>query len=139
MIINSIKHEHSCKILYLTHDIQENHKQELLQPKMTQVKFLRMRNFIMIYSKTCVIPPLSKRPKIGVQNQLWLNVGQKLCRMVQGEHSAVLSTFIKLPFVIILCLLRHKQTSRTELPFHLENPVSTQYTCIQWTLCIKFY
>ena len=26
--------------------------------------------------------------------------GQKYCRMLQGEHSAILSTFIKLPFVI---------------------------------------
>ena len=26
--------------------------------------------------------------------------GQKFCRMLQGEHSAILSTFIKLPFVI---------------------------------------
>ena len=26
--------------------------------------------------------------------------GQKLCRMLQGEHSAILLTFIKIPFVI---------------------------------------
>ena len=32
--------------------------------------------------------------------QLSLNAGQKYCRMLQGEHSAILSTFIKLPFVI---------------------------------------
>ena len=48
------------------------------------------------YSKTCVKRPLSKRPKIGFQDQLWLNGGQKYCRMPQGEHSAILSTFIKL-------------------------------------------
>ena len=34
------------------------------------------------------------------QDQLSLNAGQKYCRMLQGEHSAILSTFIKLPFVI---------------------------------------
>ena len=28
-----------------------------------------------------------------------LNAGQKYCRMLQGEHSAILLTFIKLPFV----------------------------------------
>ena len=28
------------------------------------------------------------------------NEGQKYCRMLQGEHSVILSTFIKLPFVI---------------------------------------
>ena len=31
---------------------------------------------------------------------LSLNAGQKYCRMLQGEHSAILLTFIKLPFVI---------------------------------------
>ena len=55
---------------------------------------------INLYSKTCLKRPLSKRPKIGFQDQLWLNAGQKYCRMLQGEHSAILSTFIKLPFVI---------------------------------------
>ena len=36
---------------------------------------------------------------------LSFNAGQKYCRMLQGEHSAILSTFIKLPFVIsLLCL-----------------------------------
>ena len=53
-----------------------------------------------IYSNTCVNWPLSKRPKIGFQDQLSLNAGQKYCRMLQREHSAILSTFIKLPIVI---------------------------------------
>ena len=34
-------------------------------------------------SKTCVKRPLSKRPKIGFQDQLSLNAGQKYCRMLQ--------------------------------------------------------
>ena len=51
------------------------------------------------YSKTCVKRPLSKRPKVGFQEQLLLNAGQKQCRMLQGD-SAILLTFIKLPFVI---------------------------------------
>ena len=43
----------------------------------------------------------SKRtPKIGFQDQLSLNAVQKYCRMLQWEHSAILLTFIKLPFVI---------------------------------------
>ena len=54
--------------------------------------------------KITVKPVLSGRskgkPKIGIQDRLWLNAGQKYCRMLQGEHSAILSTFIKLPFVI---------------------------------------
>ena len=52
------------------------------------------------YSKTCLKQPLSKRPKIGFQDQLSLDAGQKYCRMLQGEHSAILLAFIKLPFVI---------------------------------------
>ena len=50
-----------------------------------------------VYSKTCLKLPLSKRPKKGFQDQLSLNAGQKYCRMLQGEHSAILSTCIKLP------------------------------------------
>ena len=35
-------------------------------------------------SKTCVKRPLSKRSKMGFQDQLSLNAGQKYCRMLQG-------------------------------------------------------
>ena len=31
-----------------------------------------------------------KRIKIGFQDQLSLNTGQKYCRMLQGEHSAII-------------------------------------------------
>ena len=34
------------------------------------------------------------------QDQLLLNAGQKYCRMIKEEHSAILSIFIKLPLVI---------------------------------------
>ena len=59
------------------------------------------------YSKSCVKQPLSTRQQIGFQGQLSLNAGQKYCRTLQGEHSAMLSAFIKLPFVIkiLFCLL----------------------------------
>ena len=43
-----------------------------------------------------------RRPKIVCQDQLSLNAGQKYCRML---HSAILSTFIKLPFVIKIFVL----------------------------------
>ena len=66
-----------------------------------------------MYSKTCVKRPISKRPKIGFQDQLSLNAGQKYCRMLQGEHSAILLTFIKLPFVIKIFVL-----SIFEWPFY---------------------
>ena len=58
-----------------------------------------------MYSKTCVKRPLSKSQKIGFQDKLLLNAGQKYCRMLQKEHSAILSTFIKLPFVIKIFVL----------------------------------
>ena len=58
------------------------------------------------YSKTCVKRPLSKRQKIGFQDQLSLNAGQKYCRMR-------LSTFVKLPFVIKIFVL-----STFEWPFY---------------------
>ena len=56
--------------------------------------------FIAKYSKTCVKRPLSERQKIGFQDQLSLNAVQKYCRILQREHSAILSTFIKLKDVI---------------------------------------
>ena len=52
------------------------------------------------YSKTCVKRPLSEKPKIGFQDWLSFNAGQKYCRMLQREHSAIYLTFIKLPVVI---------------------------------------
>ena len=58
-----------------------------------------------IYSKICVKRPLSKRPKIGFQDKLSLNAGQKYCRMLPMEHSAILLTFIKLTFVIKIFVL----------------------------------
>ena len=58
-----------------------------------------------VYSKTCVKRSLSKRLKIGFQDQSSLNAGQKYCRVLRGEHSATLSTFIKLPFVIKIFVL----------------------------------
>ena len=66
-----------------------------------------------IYSKTCVKWSLSKRPKIGFQDQLCLDAGQKYCRMLQRKHSAILSTFIKPPFAIKIFVL-----SIFEWPFY---------------------
>ena len=65
------------------------------------------------YSKTCVKWPLSKIPKIGFQDQLSVNAGQKYCRMLQGEHSVILLIFIMLLFVIKIFVL-----SVFERPFY---------------------
>ena len=64
-------------------------------------------------SKTCVKSPLSKNPQICFQHQLLLNAGQKYCTMLQGEHSAILLTYIKLPFVTKIFVL-----SIFEWPFY---------------------
>ena len=45
-----------------------------------------------------------KKTEIGFQDKLSLNVGQKYCRMLRWEHSAILLTFLKLPFVFCLFL-----------------------------------
>ena len=64
-------------------------------------------------SKACVKRPHSKRLKIVFQDQLSLNAGQKYCRMLQWEHTAIFLTFIKLPFVIKIFVL-----SIFEWPFY---------------------
>ena len=46
-----------------------------------------------------------RRQKIGFQDRLLLNAGQKYCRMLQTEHSAILLTFIKLLHVIKIFVL----------------------------------
>ena len=71
--------------------------------------------YVFNYNKTCVKQTLSKRSKIGFQDQLSLHAGQKYCRMLQGEHSAILSTFTKLPFVIKTFVL-----SIFEWPFYTD-------------------
>ena len=79
--------------------------------KKTSYLYLGLNN---TYSKTCVKRPLSKRPKIGFQDQLLLKAGQKYCRMLQEEHAAILSTFIKI-FVL----------SISEWPFYTSFTISS--------------
>ena len=57
---------------------------------------------IKIYSKTCLKRPLKKKTKIGFHDRLSLNAGQKYRRML---HSAILSTFIKLPILLKIFVL----------------------------------
>ena len=47
------------------------------------------------YCKTFLKQPLTTRPKFGSQCKVSLNAGQKYCRMLQGEYSAIRLTFIK--------------------------------------------
>ena len=74
--------------------------------------YIRMKFQLLIKMKilTFTVKPVlsghSKRtPKIGFKYWLSPNAGQKYCRMLQGEHSAILLTFIKLPIVIKIFVL----------------------------------
>ena len=57
-----------------------------------------------VYSKTCVERPLSKRPQIGLM---------QVKSIAEGEYSAILSTFITVPFAIKIFIL-----SIFEWPFY---------------------
>ena len=61
---------------------------------------LEFQNEPLYYSRTCLKRPLKTKIKIGFQDRLLLNAGQKYCRMLQREHSAIISIIIKLQFVI---------------------------------------
>ena len=92
------------------------------------------------YSKTFEKCPLSKWAKIGFQYKSSLNAGQKYCRMLQGEHSAILLTFIKLPFVIkIYCIWRMLKMMQFDMfychPKILEYQTSKLFDKIDLYLC----
>ena len=76
-----------------------------------------------VYSKTCVKRPLKRR----FYDRLSLNAGRKYCRMFPLEHSAILSTFIKLPFIIKIFVLSFlSQALKTSfLHQHYTNSVSS--------------
>ena len=82
--------------------------------------------YFYMYSKTYVRPPLSKRPQIGFQDQLSLNAGQKYCKMLQRENSAILLTFIKLPFVLKIFVLAF-----FEWPFYTSF-IELSSQCLHW-------
>ena len=69
-------------------------KQKLHKPFEDQKPYLNG------YSKTCFKQPLKNNTQKLVFDTITLNAGQKYCRMLQREHSAILSTFIKLLFSI---------------------------------------
>ena len=54
-----------------------------------------------------------RKSEIGFQDPLSLNAGQIYRRILQGEHTAILLTFIKLPFIIKIFVL-----SFFERPFY---------------------
>ena len=92
-------------------DIEEDTEKDITESKKTKSKSTPVRHSVwncdgelirdprihLRYSETCHNLPL-KRPKIGFQDRLSLNAGQKNCRMLKESILQYL-TFIKLPFV----------------------------------------
>ena len=72
--------------------------------------------------------PLKKKTKTkhGFKDRLSLNAGQKYCRMLQREHSAILLAFIKLPIVIKIFVL-----SICEWPFYTGFTLTCAHSCIK--------
>ena len=62
---------------------------------------LYLKSILTATLRDLIQQPQSKRPKIGFQDQLSLNAGQKYC----SKHSAILLTSIKLPVVIKIFVL----------------------------------
>ena len=92
------------------------------------------------YSKTCVKRPLPKRTKNGFQDQLSLNAVQKNCRMLQGEHSAILLTFIKLPFSITTFIFSiFKSPLYTDFTVFYKNFVSILIKFLHYNHCHTVY
>ena len=60
-----------------------------------------------------------------IQDQLSINAGSKYCRMLQGEHSAILLTFIKLPIVIKIFVFVY-----FEWPFYTGSTVMLLYLSV---------
>ena len=78
--------------------------------------------FHFIFSHFYTVKPVlnghsKQTKKLGWQDQLSLNADQKYCRKLQRQHSAILLTFIKLPFAI-----------KTIVLSILERPLTTCFT-----------
>ena len=74
--------------------------------------------------------PLKKNSKIGSYYQCSLNGGQTCCRMLQGEHSAILLTSIKQSFSIkTLVLPIFKWSLKTGFTVTPQKQVSVTKNC----------
>ena len=94
---------------------------------------MRRISHIWIIVENTVKPVLSghskRRQKIGFQDRLSLNAGQKYCRMLQGQHSAILLTFIKLPFVIKTFFVYFRVAAKNRF-YCNRNQYKSHYFCV---------
>ena len=74
--------------------------QHTVKPELKVTQSVLNVPYICITVKPVLNGHSEKDRNLFFQYQLSLNTGQKYYRMLQGEHSAILSTIIKLPFVI---------------------------------------
>ena len=74
-------------------------------------------SYLWMYNKNLFLTKI----KIGFQDRLWLNESQKYCRMHPLEHSAILSTIIRQPFVMKIFVWSifewQLKTGSTVMPF----------------------
>ena len=107
--VSCTKINHSPCALMILSSLQLTSKQWIITQQFTAGADLFLKwngRSDYIYTVKHVLSGHSKNtPKVGFRNRLLLNAGQKYCRMLQGEHSAILSTFIKLTIVIKICVL----------------------------------
>ena len=90
--------------------------------------------------------PLSKRQKIGFHDKLSLNAGQKYCRMLQGEHSVILSTSLSYQLSLrpLFCLFSSGHFTqvllyllwRTSLNPYPANIFCCEYASAYYVCCI---
>ena len=105
--------------------------------------FLKNRNIISKIKRSKVTDyaalngHLNRRPKIGIHDPLSLNAGQKYCRMLHGEHPAILSTFVKLPLAIkifVLSLFEWSLKTGFTVIFHMSTPLDAGKMFVQMVL-----
>ena len=75
-------------IIALAKEKQEGKKEKEIALKVVTLDICPKVTIQLNLSKTATL----KKTKTGFQDQLLLNGGQTYCRMLRGEHSAILST-----------------------------------------------
>ena len=88
-----------------------------------------MRFWYLSYSKPVLSGHSKRRQKIGFQDWLSLNAGQMYCRMLQWEHSALLSTFInRLHVIKIFVLSILEWLLKTGFTVYAQKPPTNDHT-----------